>query len=71
MTSNEIMKLARHFDWNKPKMEKDWIMAPEKDRLVLRNSLGIDFDKTLLANFPGIKATLKGHNDGYCGVCYY
>ena len=72
MSSNEIMKLARHFDWNKAKMQKGWIEADEKARLILRNSLGIDFDKTLLNIYPGLmKSTQKGTNDGLCHVCYF
>jgi len=44
MTSSEIMKLGRHFDWNKSRMQNEWIMADDRKRLVLRNKLGIDFD---------------------------
>jgi hypothetical protein len=33
MASDEIMKLARHFNWNRNKMQQGWIEANEEQRL--------------------------------------
>jgi hypothetical protein len=62
MTSSEIMKLARHWDWDKAKMQTNWLEANENKRRSIRHQLGIDFDKTLDDYYPDMKLSHRDAN---------
>ena len=63
---DEGIAIMRFFKWNIDKLQNEWF-GNEK---VLRKRIGIEFDTELPKKFPFINASLPGHNQGYCQICY-
>jgi hypothetical protein len=68
MSISNVLKLARHFKWNKVKIEDNYLLIKETDKDKLKIQLGMEFDQSL-AN--STKSTMVKNSDGYCQLCFF
>ena len=61
---DETIAICRYFDWNKEKVQNQWMDNQDK----LRLEIGLDYDESLVKQHPNINQSRKENNQGYCAV---
>jgi hypothetical protein len=47
LSTGNVLKLARHFKWNKTKIEDNYLLIDEVEKQKLMIKLGMEFDQSL------------------------
>ena len=65
MDLDSLIIIARHFKWNKNKMNA-WFAQQE----TLKYELGLEVDPNVSKKFPDTVYSLPEMHGGYCPICY-
>jgi len=56
--SDKAIQILKFFKWDNDKLMTNWFDQENK----LKYKIGIEFDPSVVKNFPYVKATLKANN---------